>query len=263
MVTRGGGPSARLFGWLAADGSQPATNKSISSERKRKSLLFCWERKSWTCWLLTCCSKKGWAAEKSSKKGENRKEKCFLSSQTVQTVQNTEVCTNCTNCAKHGSKHVQNTEVCQWGQRPAPFECTRPVALPCATAPSKQLLPCLPPANPSIEHSRWMGLHSLGPCSLRAAMVLLPSLPFFPPVALLAAAALLATICWLWRRGRWLGWQLGCQLHPSGRMRMPNWRMFPCFIFLGGGRLFPGGGGSSPPSDSWIDLLEATYSSHR
>jgi hypothetical protein len=33
--------------------------------------------------VLTCCSKKGWAAEKSSKKGENRKEKCFLSSQMV------------------------------------------------------------------------------------------------------------------------------------------------------------------------------------
>jgi len=62
----GGWPSARLFGWSAADWSRPATNKSISSERKRNSLLFCWERKSWTSWLLTCCSKKGWAAEKSS-----------------------------------------------------------------------------------------------------------------------------------------------------------------------------------------------------
>jgi len=81
-VTRGGWPSARLFGWSAADWSRSATNKSISSERKRESLLFCWERKSWTSWLLTCCSKKGWAAEESSKKGVNRKEKCFLSSQT-------------------------------------------------------------------------------------------------------------------------------------------------------------------------------------
>jgi len=35
--------------------------------------LFCWERKSWTSWLLTCCSKKGWAAEKSSKKGETER----------------------------------------------------------------------------------------------------------------------------------------------------------------------------------------------
>jgi len=79
----GGWPSARLFGWSAADWSRPATNKSISSERKRKSLLFvCWERKSWTSWLLTCSSKKSWAAEKSSKKGVNRKEKCFLSSHT-------------------------------------------------------------------------------------------------------------------------------------------------------------------------------------
>jgi len=58
-----GWPSARLFGWSAADWSRPATNKSISSERKRKSLLFCWERKSWTSWLLTCCSKKGWVAD--------------------------------------------------------------------------------------------------------------------------------------------------------------------------------------------------------
>jgi len=54
----GGWPSASLFGWSAADWSRPATNESISSERKRKSLLFCWERKSWTSWLLTCCSKK-------------------------------------------------------------------------------------------------------------------------------------------------------------------------------------------------------------
>jgi len=34
----GGWPSARLFGWSAADWSWPATNISISSERKRKSL---------------------------------------------------------------------------------------------------------------------------------------------------------------------------------------------------------------------------------
>ena len=54
----GGWPSARLFGWSAADWSRPATNKSMSSETKRKSLLFCRERKSWTSWLLTCRSKK-------------------------------------------------------------------------------------------------------------------------------------------------------------------------------------------------------------
>ena len=77
----GGWPSANLFGWSAADWSRPATNKSIvSSERNRKSLVFCWERKSWTSWLLTCCSKKGWAAEISSKKGVNRKEQCLLMS---------------------------------------------------------------------------------------------------------------------------------------------------------------------------------------
>jgi len=69
-------------------------NKFISSERKRKSLLFCWERKSWTSWLLTCCSKKGWAAEKTSKKGVNKKEKCFLSPQTRWSWQNKRACTS-------------------------------------------------------------------------------------------------------------------------------------------------------------------------
>jgi hypothetical protein len=29
-----------LFGWSAADWSRPAANKSLSAERKRKSLLF-------------------------------------------------------------------------------------------------------------------------------------------------------------------------------------------------------------------------------
>ena len=52
-----GWPSATLFKWSAADWSRPATNNSISSERKRKSLLFCWERKSWTSWLY-CISKR-------------------------------------------------------------------------------------------------------------------------------------------------------------------------------------------------------------
>jgi len=94
----GGWPSARLFGWSAADWSRPATNKSISSERKRKSLLFSWERKSWTSWLLTCCSKKGWAAEKSTKKGVNRKEKCFLSSQTRWSWRIKRACTSFLTC---------------------------------------------------------------------------------------------------------------------------------------------------------------------
>jgi len=49
-----GWPLARLFCWSAADWSWPATNKSISSERKRNSLVFCWERKLWASWLLTC-----------------------------------------------------------------------------------------------------------------------------------------------------------------------------------------------------------------
>ena len=95
----GGRPSARLFGWSAADWSRPATNKSISSERKRKGLLFCWERKSWTSWLLTCCSKKGWVAEKSSKKGVNRKKKCFLSSQTRWSWQIKRACTSFWTCS--------------------------------------------------------------------------------------------------------------------------------------------------------------------
>ena len=51
----------------------PALNAPLDHEHHHR-LLFCWEKKSWTSWLLTCCSKKGWAAEKSSKKGENRKE---------------------------------------------------------------------------------------------------------------------------------------------------------------------------------------------
>jgi len=38
-------PSAKLFGWSAADWSRRATNNSISSERKRKSLVFCWKEK--------------------------------------------------------------------------------------------------------------------------------------------------------------------------------------------------------------------------
>jgi len=46
MVTMGtmhwGWPSASLFWRLAADWSRPATNKSISSERKGESLMFCW-----------------------------------------------------------------------------------------------------------------------------------------------------------------------------------------------------------------------------
>jgi len=90
----GGWPSARSFGWSAADWSRPATNESISSERKRKSLLFCWERKSWTSWLLTCCSKKSWAAEKPSKKGVNRKEKSFLTLQTRWSWQIKRACTS-------------------------------------------------------------------------------------------------------------------------------------------------------------------------
>jgi len=95
----GGWPSARLFGWSAADWSRPATYKSISTERKRKSIVFCWERKLWTSWLLTCCSKKGWVAEKSSKKGVNRKEKCFFSSQTRWSWQNKRACTSFWTCS--------------------------------------------------------------------------------------------------------------------------------------------------------------------
>jgi hypothetical protein len=35
----GGWPSARLFGWSAADWSRPATNKFISSEREKNSIV--------------------------------------------------------------------------------------------------------------------------------------------------------------------------------------------------------------------------------
>ena len=114
MVYNGEWPSARLFGWSAADWPRPATNKSISSERKRKSLLFCWERKSWTSWLLTCCSKKGWAAEKSSKKGENRKEKCFLSSQTRWSWQIKRACTSFWTCSSSPG---------HWSHTQEPFSC--------------------------------------------------------------------------------------------------------------------------------------------
>ena len=78
---------ARLFGWSAADWSRPATNKSISSERKRKGLAFCWERKPWTltntgCWPVAV---KRVGLLRSPKKSINKKEKCFLSSQTCRT----------------------------------------------------------------------------------------------------------------------------------------------------------------------------------
>ena len=94
----GGWPSARLFGWSAADWSRPATNKFIGSKRKRSSLLFCWERKLWTSWLLTCCSKKV-GLLKSPKKGVNRKEKCFLSSQTRWSWRNKRACTSFWTCS--------------------------------------------------------------------------------------------------------------------------------------------------------------------
>jgi len=38
-------------------------SQSSQHTHLQKSLVFCWERKSWTNWLLTGCSKKGWAAE--------------------------------------------------------------------------------------------------------------------------------------------------------------------------------------------------------
>jgi hypothetical protein len=69
----GGWPSARLFGWSAADWSRPATNKSISSERKRKvycsaekgnhEQVGCWPvaAKGLGCWkvLKKRCKQKG------------------------------------------------------------------------------------------------------------------------------------------------------------------------------------------------------------
>ena len=76
--------------------------------------MFCWERKSWTSWLLPCCSKKGWAAEKSSKKGKNRKEKCFLSLQTRWSWQIKRACTSfwtCSSSSGHWS-HTQEPSSC-------------------------------------------------------------------------------------------------------------------------------------------------------
>jgi len=108
-----GWPSARLFGWSAADWSRPATNKSISSERRKKSIVLL--RKEITNKLVvdrstTCCSKKGWAAEKSSKKGViNRKEKCFLSSQTRWSWQNKKACTSFWTCSSSPG-HWPNTQ---------------------------------------------------------------------------------------------------------------------------------------------------------
>ena len=79
----GGWPSARLFGWSAADWSRPATNQSISSERKRKSLLFCWERKSWTscCWPAAAkrvqIRHKTWQHELHTPRTAHRVFRCF------------------------------------------------------------------------------------------------------------------------------------------------------------------------------------------
>jgi len=110
----GGWPSARLFGWLIGRWLVSAShNKSISLERKRKSLLFCWERKSWTSWLLTCSNKKGWAAEKFSKKGENRKEKCFLSSQTRWSWQIKRACTSFWTCSSSPGHWSHTQELLQ------------------------------------------------------------------------------------------------------------------------------------------------------
>ena len=75
-------------------------------------------------------------------------------------------------------------------------------------------------------------------------------LPFFS-AALLAAAALLATSCWLWRMEPVAGVTAGLSaaISPSGRMRMPNWRRLPYFIF------FLGGGGGIPRGERLIHPL--------
>ena len=48
--------------------------------------MFCWERKLWTSWLLTCCGKKSWAAEKSSKKVQRYKGATYPLSPTAATL---------------------------------------------------------------------------------------------------------------------------------------------------------------------------------
>jgi hypothetical protein len=65
--------------------------------------------------LFTCCSKKGWAAEKSSKKGVNWKEQSFLSSQTQWSWQIKRACTSfwtCSSSPGHWS-HTQEPSSCQ------------------------------------------------------------------------------------------------------------------------------------------------------
>jgi len=92
----GGWPSARLFGWSAADWSRPATNKSISSERKSCSA----EKRNHEqvgCWLVA--AKRVGLLKRSSKKVVNRKETCFISSQTRWPWQNKRACHSCWTCS--------------------------------------------------------------------------------------------------------------------------------------------------------------------
>ena len=72
-----GGTSARLFGWSAADWSRPATNKSKSSERKRKA--YCSVEKGnheqVGCWPVA-------AKRVGLLKKSHKQKNCFLTSQT-------------------------------------------------------------------------------------------------------------------------------------------------------------------------------------
>jgi hypothetical protein len=92
----GGWPSARLFGWSAADWSRPTTNISISSERKRKSkehgvLL---RKKIMNRLVVDLLQQKGLSRWKVLKNVVNEKEKCFLSSQTRWSWQYKRACTS-------------------------------------------------------------------------------------------------------------------------------------------------------------------------
>ena len=76
-----GWPSARLFGWSAADWSRPATNKSISSERRRKSIVLL-RKEIMNKLVVDLLQQKGLGCLKVHKKRcKQKQKKCFLKSQ--------------------------------------------------------------------------------------------------------------------------------------------------------------------------------------
>ena len=77
----GGGPSARLFGWSAADWSRPAANKSISFKRKRKKSIVLLRKEIMNKLVIDLLQQKWLGCWKVLKKRCKKKEKGFLSSQ--------------------------------------------------------------------------------------------------------------------------------------------------------------------------------------